>query len=162
VVLGLASAAPAPAPATFWVSNARTTVRTLRHADAFNTLYLELTFAPGALASLNGGALASDDSVLVTVTPLPGEYGFTLAPSGLVFTSGLAPAAVVSYGRYADPSVADGLFGSRDAYLNALDIWREVEFDRWAVARGSGPAGVDERQARLDAAGRYWLAAVFE
>lgn len=160
VVLGLAPAAPAPAAAAFYVSNARTTVRALRHADAFSTLYLELEFAPGALASLNGAPLGSGDSVLVTVTPLPDAYGFTIAPAGLAFTPALAPTVVFSFARYADPSVADGLFDSRDAYVGALDVWGEVGFDEWAVAAGSGPAGVDEIRATLETAGRYWVAAV--
>jgi hypothetical protein len=160
VVLALDPAAPAPAGASFYVANATTTVRTLRHPDATSTLYLELRFVPGALASLNGTPLGADDSVLVTVTPLAGEYGFTVSPSGLVFTDGLAPTAVFSFGRYADPSVADGLFASREAYVDALDVWAEVGFDAWTVAPGSGPDGVDEVRASVEAAGRYWLAAV--
>jgi hypothetical protein len=160
VVLALDPAAPAPAGASFYVANATTTTRTLRHPDATSTLYLELRFAPGALASLDGTALGPDDSVLVTVTPLAGAYGFTLSPDGLVFTEGLAPTAVFSFGRYADPSVADGLFASREAYVDALDVWAEVGFDAWAVAPGSGPGGVDEVRGSTEVAGRYWLAAV--
>jgi hypothetical protein len=160
VVLGLAPTAPAPAPAVFYVSNARTTIRAVRHPDAFNTLYLELQFEPGALASLDGAPLGAGDSVLITVTPLAGAYGFTLSPAGLVFAEGAAPAALFAYARYADPSVADGVFASREAYVNALDVWAEVGSDRWDVASGSGPAGVDEVRASIEAAGRYRLAAV--
>ena len=162
VVLGLAPEAPAPATASFYVLNGATTVRTLRHADAFSTLYLELRFDPGALASLNGTPLASTDSVLITVTPLTGEYGFTLSPAGVAFTEGFLPTAVFSFGRYADPSVADGLFASREGYVAALEVWREVGFDEWAVAAGSGPAGVDEVRASIEAGGRFWLAAALQ
>jgi hypothetical protein len=162
VVLGLAAEAPQPASASFYVLNGATTVRTLRHADAFSTLYLELRFDPGALASLNGTLLSSADSVLITVTPLSREYGFTLAPAGLVFTEGFTPTAAFSFGRYADPSVADGLFASREGYVAALEVWRETGFDEWAVAAGSGPGGVDEVRASIEAGGRYWLAAALQ
>lgn len=160
VVLALDPAAPTPPAASFYVGNAGSTVRTLRHADAFNTLYLELRFAAGGLVSLNGQPLGAGDSVLVTVTPLAGGYGFTLAPAGLVFASGAAPTALFSFGRYADAGVADGIFASRDAFVAALDVWAEVGVERWSVAAGSGSAGIDEIRATVAAPGRYWLAAV--
>jgi hypothetical protein len=159
VVLGLASTAPPPAPAVFYVSNAHAVTRTLRHADGFNTLYLELRFPPAGLSSLDGQPLTLDDSVLVTVEPLDGGYGFTLSPSGLVFTLGAVPTALFSFARYADPSVADGIFPDRQTYLAALDIWSETSPGRWTVARASGSAGADEISAAVDAPGRHWLAA---
>jgi len=159
VVLGLDPAAPTPPAASFYVGNAAASVRTLRHADAFNTLYLELRFAAGGLVSLNGQPLGTDDSVLVTVTPLAGGYGFTLAPDGLVFAPGAA-SALFSFGRYADPSVADGIFASREAFVAALDIWTEVGIERWSVAASSASAGIDEIRATVATPGRYRLAAV--
>jgi len=160
VVLGLAPSAPQPAPASFYVSNARSAVRTLRHADGFNTLYLELRFPPAGLASLDGVPLSLTDSVLMTVEPLEGGYGFTLSPSGLAFTQGSVPTALFSFARYADPSVADGVFPDRATYLAALEVWSETGVGRWTVARASGSAGVDEISAAVDAPGRHWLAAV--
>jgi hypothetical protein len=160
VVLGLDAGAPAPAGASFWVTNAGATVRTLRHPDAFNTLYLELRFAAGGLASLDGQPLGSGDSVLVSITPLSGGYGFTLGPAGLAFAGDALPTALFSFGRYADPSVADGLFPTSEAYVGALEVWRETGSDRWSVARGSSVAGIDEIRATVEAPGRYWLAAV--
>lgn len=159
VVLALDAAAPAPGSTTFFVPNGRSTVRTLRHPDQFNTLYLELRFPAGALAALNGQPLAPDDSVEVTVQPLVGGYGFTLSPSGLSF-SGNLPTALFSFGRYADPTAGTAAFPDRETYLTALDIWRELSVDRWAIAGGSGPAGIDEVRATLDAPGRFRLAAV--
>jgi hypothetical protein len=158
VVLDLQGVAPAPAVATFMVSNDRATVRAIRHPDAFNTLYLELRFPAGSLGSLDGTAIGPADSVEVTVQPLAGGYGFTLSPSGLVLTA--APTALFSFGRYADPSAGTAAFGDTDAYLDALELWAEVTPDRWTIARGSGPAGVDEVQASVDAPGIYVLAAV--
>ena len=159
VVLDLAASAPAPPVATFFVPNDRSTIRSIRHPDPFNTLYLELRFPAGSLESLNGTTIGADDSVEITVQPLAGAYGFTLSPSGLSFGAD-APTALLSFGRYADPSGGAGLFGATDAYLAALAIWVEVGVDRWAVARGSGPGGVDEVRASVEAPGRFRLAAV--
>lgn len=161
VVLAQAADAPAPGTASFWVTNAATRVRSLRHPDAFNTLYLELRFPAGSLDQLDGQPLGADDSVLVTVEPLAGGYGFSLSPDGLTFAAGAQPAALFAFGRYGDASVADGepSFPDREAYLAALEVWRDVGLDAWSVARGSSAAGVDAMSASLDAAGRYWLAA---
>lgn len=159
VVLDLQAAAPAPAAVTFMVPNDRATVRSLRHPDPFNTLYLELRFPAGSLASLHGTALAAGDSVEITVQPLAGGYGFTLSPAGVAFTAD-APTALLSFGRYADPSGGAAAFGDTDTYLAALELWTEAGLGRWAVARGSGPAGVDEVRASVDAPGSFLVAAV--
>ncbi len=161
LVLGLASSAQPPAAQTFWVSNGAALVRTLRHPDPFNTLYLQVSFPAGSLESLNGQPLATDDSVQVTVEPLAGGYGFTLSPGGLVFSSQHPPVALFSFGKYADASVADGdpSFPTTADYLDALEIWQEVGVDRWQVAPASQSAGVDEVRCTADAPGRYRLAA---
>lgn len=161
IVLGLTEGAPSPTTSTFWVSNNAALTRTLRHADPFNTLYLQLSFPAGSFESLNGQPLDDTDSVEVTVQPLAGGYGFTLSPSGLQFAGGNEPVAVFSFGRYADPSVAgsDPTYPSETSYLDALDVWQEVGVDRWQVAPGSGPGGADEVRAQVDASGRYRLAA---
>jgi hypothetical protein len=161
IVLGLSSSAPAVATTTFWVSNDGAVVHTLRHADAQNTLYLQISFPAGCLESLAGQPLGLSDSVQITVEPLSNGYGFTLSPSGLVFTSGNAPTVLLSYGRYADASVASGdpSYATVSDYLDALDVWQEVGFDSWSVAPRSGPAGTDEERATADTPGRYRLAA---
>jgi hypothetical protein len=159
VALDLSGTAPAPPSATFFVPNDRSTIRSIRHPDPFNTLYLELRFPAGSLESLNGVAIGTDDSVEITVQPLAGGYGFTLSPSGLAFGAS-RPTALLSFGRYADPSAGAAVFGDPDAYLAALQIWAEVGLDRWAVATGSGAAGVDEVRASVDAPGTYRLAAI--
>jgi hypothetical protein len=161
VVLPLAAAAPAPSTVSFYVSNVHPTFQTLHHPDAFNTVYLELQFPSACLSSLNGTPLTVTDSVLVTVEPRAGGYGFTLSPSGLVFTLGNTPSVTFSFARYADASVADTVpsFTDRQAYLAALDVWQEVTVGRWRVARGSSPSGVDEIGAGVDAPGEFVLAA---
>jgi hypothetical protein len=161
LVLGLSSSAPAVPGTTFWVTNGTTVVRTLRHADAQNTLYLQISFPAGSLENLNGQPLGPNDSVQVTVTPLSGGYGFTLSPDGLAFASGSGPTVLLSFGRYADATIASGdpTYPTVSDYLDALDIWQEVSVDRWSVAPGSGPAGTDEVRATVDMPGQYRLAA---
>jgi hypothetical protein len=161
IVLGLSSSAPTVATTTFWISNDASVVHTLRHADAQNTLYLRISFPAGCIESLNGQPLGPSDSVQVTVEPLSSGYGFTLSPSGLVFTGSNPPTALLSYGRYADASVASGdpAYPTVSDYLDALDVWQEVGFDSWSIAPGSGPAGTDEERATTDTPGRYRLAA---
>jgi hypothetical protein len=161
VILPLAANAPVPFPLTFYAYNGKPTVQHLDHPDQFNTVYLELQFPAGCLSSLNGTALSITDSLLVTVQPRADGYGFTLSPSGLVFTLGNTPSVTFSFGRYADPSVADTIpgFADRQAYLAALDVWQEVTVGRWRTARGSSVAGVDEVAAAVDAPGEFVLAA---
>ncbi len=161
VVLPLAANAPTPLPVTFYAYNGKPVFQTIRHADAFSTPYIELQFPAGCLSSLNGTPLSVTDSLLVTVEPRPDGYGFTLSPSGLVFTLGGTPSVTFSFARYADPSVADTIasFADRQAYLAALDVWQEVTLGRWRIARGSSPAGVDEIGAAIDAPGEFVLAA---
>jgi hypothetical protein len=161
VVLPLAASAPTPQPVTFYAFNGKPAFQGIHHSDGFNTLYLEVQFPAGCLSSLNGTPLTVTDSVLVTVEPRADGYGFTLSPSGLVFTLGGTPSVTFSFGRYADPSVADTIpgFADRQAYLAALDVWQEVTVGRWRVARGSSPAGVDEVAAAIDAPGEFVLAA---
>lgn len=152
--------APAPASASFYVSNARSDVRRLLHPDAFNSLYLQLEFPANALASLNGAPLGADDSVLVTVAPEPGGYGVTLDPAGLAFASGRGPTATFVYAAYGDLAVADGsaTYGSRAAYAAALGIWADVGPDRWQEVAGS-VAGNESVAARLPSPGTYRVAA---
>jgi hypothetical protein len=161
VTLPLGSTAPPVASATFWVSNRTPVVRTLRHSDPQLNPYIELRFPAGCLSRLNGVQLTVTDSVLVTVDPLPGGYGFTLSPSGLEFTLSSTPTVTFFFARYADLSVADTVptFADRAAYAAALDVWEEVTVDRWRIARGSSAVGVDEISSAVDAPGQFRLAA---
>jgi hypothetical protein len=161
LILRIQPGAPAPGSVTFVVSNDAPTVIDVRHDDANFTLFVRLTFAAGALASLNGQPLDADDAVEVTVTPRAGEYGFTFSPAGLEFTPGNEPTARFEFAVYGDFSVADGspTYPTRDAYAGALDIWEEVSPDRWRVALGSRSAGLDQVIAALAAGGEFLLAA---
>lgn len=161
IILPQQAGAPPVSSATFYVVNSRTVARTLRHADGAATIFADLEFPLGALASLDGAPVGSLDSVRVTVTPDAGTYGITVSPDGLVFATGARPTVTLSYVRYGDLSA--GLVSPRypDAlsYAAALDIWHEAGVDRWAVAPGSGGTGGDAVTARLSTGGRYVAAA---
>lgn len=159
--LPLAAGAPPPAAASFYVANARTELRRLLHPDAFNSLYLQVEFPTGALASLDGTPLGPGDSVLVTLEPEPGWYGVTVRPAGLQFVSGRGPTATFVYAAYGDLSVVDGspTYPSRAAYAAALSIWEQVGPDRWERVSGS-TVGNETVAARLAAPGTYLVAAL--
>jgi len=161
LVLPLQVGAPAPGPKSFWVVNSRASTQRLQHPDNFNTLFLELQFPQLALGSLNGTPLTDGDSVLVTVDPTPGAYGFTVSPAGLVFRVTATPKAALSFAVYADVSVATGspTYATANAFVAALDLWQELTVDRWRVATGSRATGVDQVEAALASGGSYLLAA---
>lgn len=161
VPLALQGTAPPLPSLSFYVRNNAVTVRALRHGDTFNTLYVELRFPAGSLLSVDGTPVAPTDSILVSVDPRPGGYGFQLTPAGLAFATGNAPTATFSYARYGDLSVADGVptFADRGTYADALDVWEEVSLRRWRVASASTESGVSEVSARIDAGGAFVLAA---
>lgn len=161
LVLPQQAAAPAVDPVSFWVYNRRPIARQLVHVGGFNIPYLEVSFPAQALVSLSGQALSDDDSVLVTVQPRAGEYGFTLSPANLLFDESRSPTATFFFGIYADASVwdASASYGSASEYVAALDIWFEITVDRWSIAPASGPAGNDAVAAALQSSGEYLLAA---
>lgn len=159
VMLPLAPSAPAPAPTTFVVRNATGTVRRVLHPDPFNTLFVELSFPAGSLASLGGVPLLANDSVTVTVTPLSGLYGFTLSPAQLVFARGSEPTARLVYAEYGDLAAGAGSYASPSEFAAALDLWFEIGVDRWRRTAGSGPAGLDAVAGRLAEAGTFVVAA---
>jgi hypothetical protein len=160
IVLALQATAPPVEPVSFYATNARLTVRTLRHDDASNTAFVEVRFPPGSLSSLDGRPLSADDSVLVTIEPQSGRYGFRVLPSGLAFALDNTPEATFFFARYADLSVADGTarYPTHNDYVAALDIWQEVDIELWRVAKGSSPtsSGVG---AAIDEPGEYTAAA---
>lgn len=161
VILRLQNAAPAPTGQTFFVSNARAVTRNLLHPDAANTLYLRIEFPVGSLDAIGGTPLGPTDSVEVTVAPRPNQYGFTISPSGLVFSTGALPRAILDYAVYGDRSVADGVptYADRDAYSAALDLWTEISPGQWRRTPSSTPLGVDAVEGRAEGAGNYVVAA---
>lgn len=161
LVLALQPTAPPPQMLSFWVVNSRATARSLVHNDGFNTPFLTVGFPAGCLAAVDGEAVAQDDSVMVTLQPSAGRYGFTLSPSSLELTDVCGATAELSFGRYGDLSVADASSTYLDwgAYAAALDLWREVGPDRWSIVPGSEPSGTDAIEGVLEASGRYVLAA---
>ena len=161
LILSQQANAPAPASRSFWVSNSRLSVERFNHPDAFNTLYLELTFPAHSLISIGGVPLTDSDSIYVTVGPRPGSYGFTLSPSDIVFSSTASPSATFSFSVYGDASAGStsATYTSTAEFVAALDIWREVSVDRWQVAPGSRSPGIDTFIATVESSGQFLLAA---
>lgn len=161
LVLRIQGSAPSPGSLTFYVSNARPTVRRLVHNDGFNTLYVEVAFPSGALASLSGTPLGAADSAQVTLSPRSGQYGVTLSPAALTFVSGREPEATFSYAVYGDASVADGsaTYAMRLDYLRALRLWHEISPGLWQRVSGSGAGGTDEVRGLLREHGTFVVAA---
>jgi hypothetical protein len=160
-LLALPMTGSLPAPSSFWVYNSRQTVKQLFHADQFNTPYLELEFPPNSLSSVGGSVLTETDSVLVTVDPRPGAYGFTLSPTGLVINPSGTPEVTFFFGLYGDASVAatTQTYADAAAYVTALRVWYEVTVEQWRVVAGSGTAGPDVITGAVTEAGEYVLAA---
>lgn len=161
LILPFQAGTPQPETASFWVYNSRQTVHIVVHPDQFNNPYLELTFPVGSLASFNGKTLLDNDSVLVTVTPWNGRYGFTLSPNDLEFRLDATPTAKIRFAVYADASIADqsAKYASPAEYAAALDIWQEITVATWQVAGNSAPTSSDAVMASLEISGEYVLAA---
>lgn len=159
--LALSDQAPAPQATTFWVSNSRPTVRRITHSDQFNTPFLEVDFPENSLASLGGAPLGASDSVLITVDPRPGSYGFSLSPDNLTFSSNAEPTVTFFFGLYGDASVATSstTYSAPADYVAALDIWYEATIGLWRVANSSTTVGPDVVSAHLTLSGNYVLAA---
>ncbi len=161
LILPLQPSATPVAAVSFFAVNSRDVVRQLLHQEAAPPLYLLIRFPRGALASLDGAALGSNDSVRVTVAPAAGVYGLTLSPSGLALVRSAPPTATFEYARYGDLSVADGspTYASRSSYAAALALWREVTPGLWQRVPGSGAATPDQVTGAVDATGTYLVAA---
>jgi hypothetical protein len=161
LILALQPTAPQPAAATIQVSNAQVTAHSLVHDDGFNTPFLTVEFPATCLESIDGRSVGDTETVQATVRPVTGQYGFSLAPSGLTLRSGCGAAARFSFSRYGDLSVADGssTYLDRGAYAAALDLWREIGPGRWEVVPGSQPSGTDAVEGAMEASSAYVLAA---
>lgn len=163
LILPLQSTAPAPATVSrrIAVGGPTTQVIALTHQDQFLTPFAEVTFPPGSIVALNGAALGSGDSVLVTVQARGGEYGVTVSPSGLEFSGNNPPSVRFRYGRYGDFSVIQGspTYADPQAYAAALEVWDEATLGRWRMAPGSGPSGTDAVGASLTGPGSVLVAA---
>jgi hypothetical protein len=145
----------------FHILNSKITARSIVHDDEFNTPFLTIEFPTSCLASVDGQTLGQGDSVLVTIRPEAGQYGFTLSPLGLTLTNGCDATATLSFGRYGDLSVADGssTYLDRAAYAAALDLWWQTGPDRWEIVQGSGPSGNDSFEGAVAGGASYLLAA---
>ncbi len=161
LILGLQAAGQPVTPGTAFVKNGTETFVRAIHDDQFRTLYLEVRFPPGSLASLDGLTLGLTDSVRLVLEPELDVYGATVSPAGLTFTAGALPSATFAFASYGDLSVADGSsrYATRSAYANALALWHERTPGRWERVSGSGFTGNDAVSGLLPRPGTYVVAA---
>ena len=159
LILGMQPAGGTLDVESAYVRNDREAFVRLQHADAFRTLYAEVRFPIGAIASLDGQPVGPTDSVLIQLDPESSSYGVTLSPPGLV--TGAAPRATFSFATYGDFSVADGspTYQSRTEYASALTLWFETTVGRWQRVSGSSFTGADAVTGPLREPGRYLVAA---
>ncbi len=161
LILPLQTTAPATSEVSFQVVTSTSVVRTLRHADPLGTLFAELSFPAGSLASLDGQSIAPGDSLLITVSATGGQYGITIKPIALTFTAGNAPSVTFSAAVYGDFSIAEASsrYTSADDYLAAVEVWEETTPGLWTVV----PSTVDRVRTAvtgaLSRAGTYVIAA---
>lgn len=161
MILPTQAAAPTVPPSSFFASNARLTTERLLHSDPTNTLFMQLNVPARTLSSLNGIPLTLQDSVLLTVQPTAGIYGFTLSPSGLAFTLGEVPTARISFAVYGDFTVVDDSpsYESASQYAAALQFWLEVTPGRWRPVTASRLSGTGAVEGPIDQPGIYVVAA---
>lgn len=157
--LPVSSGAPVPADLSFYVSNARTTTRSLIHSDGFNTPFATVSFPAGSLASLDGVPLGAGDSVQVTLTVDASIYGLHLAPEGLRFALAARPTLTFSYAKYGDLAVAIGSqYQDPAAYAAALAVWQEGSLGLWSDVGSAGSPGTSV-QGSMPQGGHYVAAA---
>jgi len=144
------------------VRNDRLLTVRLEHSDSAGTLFAEFRFTPRSIISVNGQPVCDTCTVLVTITPLPGLYAFTITPATLVFSAVGSPVVTLSYARYADLSVYDSSarYPSADAYSQALALWYERDPGTWQEERNSSHTGATTVLSAVDAAVPHLLAAL--
>ena len=152
-----------PPPArTFPVHNNRLETFRIEHTDAAHTLFAEFRFTPRSIVQANGLLVCDTCTVYVTVTPLPGLYGFTIGPGHLVFNAAGSPTVTVSYGTYGDLSVHDSStrYPTPADYSAALALWYERSPGVWDEERNSTHQSATVVASAIDAPVTHLLAAL--
>ena len=134
----------------------------VEHTDAAGTLFAEFRFTPRSIVRANGLLVCDTCTVFVTVTPVPGQYGFTIGPAHLVFNSAGSPTVSVSYGTYGDLSVHDSSarYPTPADYSAALGIWYERSTGLWQEERNSAHQTATVLASAIDAPTTHLLAAL--
>lgn len=161
LVLARSDTTPPP-PRTFPVRNDRLEVVRFTHSDPAGTLFAEFRFTPRSIVQANGLLVCDTCTVLVTVTPLPGLYGFTVGPTSLVFSASGSPTVSISYGTYGDLSIHDSSsrYPTPAAYSTALAIWYERTGGKREEERNSAHQSSTVVASALDVPALHLLAAL--
>jgi hypothetical protein len=165
------SAAPAPSSTVVQVKNNQTSNARITHTDSAQTLFLDFTFPAGTLLQSSGRAVCDTCTVVISIQPTNGVYGFRLGPSDIVFRSSVPPTVTVHFSRYANFSVRDSslLYPTDQAFDQALRLWYESTGTPafpsnpppvvWRVSRNSEHITAGMVAGTVDAPGEHLLAA---
>ena len=162
-LLALPRTDSAPPPiATLSVRNDQIQSFDVRHSDSTLTLFAEFTFTPRSIVRAGGVLVCDTCTVVVTITPTPGFYGFTIGPSTLVFRSSNTPTVRFTWGTYGDPSVwsTSPRYASEAAYRLALAVWYEASPGLWHETRSNTQPTATSNLAGLEQPGSHVLAAL--
>ena len=165
------SAAPAPSGTVVSIKNNQTRIVRIAHPDSAQTLFLEFTFPAGTIVQSSGRLVCDTCTVVVSIQPTNGVYGFRVGPSDIVFRSSVTPTVTVSYARYANFSVRDSsvLYPTDEAFDQALRLWYQATdpsaypgappTEVWLVSRNSAHTGAGLVAGAIDGPGLHLLAA---
>lgn len=162
-LLGLPRTDSAPPPiAVLSVKNNQIQSFDVRHSDSTTTLFATFTFTPRSIVRAGGVLVCDTCTVVVTVTPTAGVYGFTIGPATLVFSGSNTPTVRLSWGVYGDLSVwsTSPRYASAAAYGQALELWYERTPGAWAETRANTQPAPATNLAGLEQPGPHVLAAL--
>ena len=118
-----------------------------------STKFLAFRLGAGSLANRpDGSAIASGDSVLITLTVTDqSHFLIDFQPSGLTFSATDQPTLTVSFAACGDDLNYDGVVDATDATMQAsLSVWRqEAPFQPWHKVSSTLVAPVKEVSAPL-------------
>ncbi|HYK11473.1 MAG TPA: hypothetical protein VEV39_11790 [Gemmatimonadales bacterium] len=140
--------------------NSKTVDLTWSNSDTIPTTFAIFHFFPQSVRSRNDTILADTSTVTLNVSATPGEFGFTVLPTTVVFNIAGSPTIDVSYARYADFSVIDSAaskYPNPTAFAQALKLYYEYGPDQWRAMSTGNASNVSS--AALSQPGTYLLAA---
>jgi hypothetical protein len=154
--------APPPSPTICAFHNNVLSTCTIAYSDSVHTLFASISFTPHSIVSRNDTLVCDSCTVAVSVTLTPGSYEFDVGPASLVFNQTSEPVAILSFGRYGDPTVytQSTRYASAAAFEQALELWRERTPDHWVEGRNSSHSGPTTVKSALESPGSYLVGAL--
>ncbi len=124
-----------------------------RPGSTDSTAFLEFRVGAASLATRpDGSAIATGDSVLITITVTDQSHFLVdFQPSGLKFSAADQPTLKISFAACGEDLNYDGVVDSRDQQImNSLSFWRqETPFQPWAKVPSTVVTTTKDVNARL-------------